>query len=94
MLVAALGLVLPTTLARVSALKNAMSAVVGLVTLLIFAVFGPVNWADAAILAPATVTGGYVGARLARRLPAPVLRAVIVTFAGVVGVVLLVRALR
>jgi uncharacterized membrane protein YfcA len=94
MLVAALGLVLPTTLARVSALKNAMSAVVGLVTLLIFAVFGPVNWADAAILAPATVTGGYVGARLARRLPAPILRAVIVTFAGVVGVVLLVRALR
>jgi uncharacterized membrane protein YfcA len=40
------------------------------------------------------VTGGYVGARLARRLPAPVLRAVIVTFAGVVGLVLLVRAVR
>jgi uncharacterized membrane protein YfcA len=45
-----------------------------------------------AILAPATVTGGYLGARLARRLPARVLRAVIVTFAGVIGVVLLVRA--
>jgi hypothetical protein len=38
------------------------------------------------------VTGGYAGARLARRLPAPVLRGLIVTFAGVVGVVLLVRA--
>jgi uncharacterized membrane protein YfcA len=92
MLVAALGLVLDTSIARVSALKNAISALVGFITLLVFAAFGPVNWADVAILAPATVTGGYLGARVARRLPAGVLKAVIVTFAGVVGVVLLVRA--
>jgi uncharacterized membrane protein YfcA len=92
MLVAALGLVLATTINRVSALKNAVSAVVGLVTVLVFGVFGPVDWADVAVLAPATITGGYVGARVARRLPARVLKALIVTFAGVVGVVLLVRA--
>jgi uncharacterized membrane protein YfcA len=92
MLVAALGLVLATSLARVSALKNAVSATVGLITLLVFALFGPVDWVDVAVLAPATVTGGYVGARVARRLPAPVLRGLIVAFAGVVGVVLLVRA--
>jgi uncharacterized membrane protein YfcA len=94
MFVAALGLVLPSTLARISALKNALSALVGLITLLVFALFGPVDWADVAVLAPATVTGGYVGAHVARRLPAPVLRALIVAFAGVVGVVLLVRAFR
>jgi uncharacterized membrane protein YfcA len=94
MLVAALGLVLPSSLARVSALKNLLSALVGLITLVVFAVFGPVDWVDVAILAPATVTGGYVGARLARRLPAPVLRALIVTFAAVVGLILLVRAVR
>jgi uncharacterized membrane protein YfcA len=94
MLVAALGLVLATSMARISALKNALSALVGLVTVLVFALFGPVDWADVAILAPATVTGGYVGARLARRLPAPVLRGLIVAFAGVVGTVLLVKAYR
>lgn len=92
MFVAALGLVLATSLARVSALKNALSALVGFVTLVVFALFGPVDWADVAVLAPATVTGGYVGARLARRLPAKVLRAMIVTFAGVIGVYLLLRA--
>src|SRR5262249_54193542 len=43
MLVAALGLVVDQTLARVNALKNAVSAVVGLVTALAFGVFGPVN---------------------------------------------------
>jgi uncharacterized membrane protein YfcA len=92
MLVAALGLVLPTTLARINALKNVISALVGFVTLLVFALFGPVDWAYVAILAPATVVGGYGGARLARRLPAPVLRALIVTFAVVVGVYLAVKA--
>jgi uncharacterized membrane protein YfcA len=92
MLVAALGLVLETTLARVSALKNAVSAVVGLVTVVAFGLFGPVNWVDVAVLAPATVTGGYLGARIARRLPAAVLRALIVTLGAVVGLVLLVRA--
>jgi uncharacterized membrane protein YfcA len=93
MLVAALGLVLAESLARISALKNAISAVVGLVTVVAFAVFGPVHWLSVAVLTPATVAGGYAGARLARRLPGQVLRVVIVAFAVVVGVALLIRAL-
>lgn len=92
MFVAALGLVLATSLARVNALKNALSALVGFITLVVFALFGPVDWADVALVAPATITGGYIGARVARRLPARVLRAMIVTFAGVIGAYLLIRA--
>ncbi|MFI5838179.1 sulfite exporter TauE/SafE family protein [Catenuloplanes sp. NPDC051500] len=92
LLVAGLALVLDETMARVSALKNLLSAVVGLVTVLVYSVFGPVNWTAVAIVAPATVVGGYLGARLARKLPAPVLRAVIVTFGLTVGVYLLIRA--
>jgi uncharacterized membrane protein YfcA len=92
MLVAGLGLVLDATLARVTAIKNAVSAVVGLVTVVAFGISGRVDWADVAVVAPATLVGGYVGARVARRLPAPVLRAVIVTFGIVVGLYLLWRA--
>ena len=44
------------------------------------------------VLAPATVIGGYVGARLASRLPAATLRAVIVVVGTIVGLVLLFRA--
>ncbi len=84
---------LDETLARINALKNAVSAVVGLVTVVVFALVGPVDWAAVAIVAPATLVGGYAGARLARRLPARVLRVVIVTIGFVVGVVLLIRAL-
>lgn len=92
MLVAALALVLDETLNRINAVKNVLSATVGLVTVVVFATFGPVNWAAALTLAPATIIGGYAGARLARRLPARVLRAFIVIFGTVIGLVLLWRA--
>ncbi|GAA3772287.1 sulfite exporter TauE/SafE family protein [Micromonospora maritima] len=93
MLVAGLALVLDATLARVTAVKNLLSAVVGLTTLVVFALFGPVNWVAVAVVAPATLVGGYVGARLARRLPAVVLRTVIVLFGATIGLYLLWRAL-
>lgn len=92
MLVAALGLVLNESMARISALKNAVSAVVAVVTVAVYGVFGPVNWAAVAVVAPAAAVGGYLGARLARRLPAAALRAAIVGVGSVVAVVLLIRA--
>jgi uncharacterized membrane protein YfcA len=93
MLVAALGLVLDESLRHVSALKNAVSAVSGLTTVVAFALFGPVNWVAVAVLVPATVAGGYTGARLVTRLPAGILRVLIVAIGTIVGVVLLIRAL-
>jgi uncharacterized membrane protein YfcA len=92
MLIAGLGLVLDESLARISALKNAISAIVGIGTVVAFAAFGPVDWLDVLIVAPATMVGGYSGSRFARRLPPKVLRTVIVTVGLAVGTVLLVRA--
>jgi uncharacterized membrane protein YfcA len=92
MLVAGLGLVLDESLARISALKNAISTVVGLGTVVAFSIFGPVDWAAVATLAPATIVGGYIGARVARRLPPVVLRATIVTLGTIVGIILAIKA--
>ncbi|MGK5445643.1 sulfite exporter TauE/SafE family protein [Micromonospora sp. URMC 105] len=94
MLVAGLALVLDATLARVTAIKNLLSAVVGLTTVAVFALFGPVNWAAVAVVAPATLVGGYAGARLVRRLPPVFLKMLIVAFGTVIGLHLLWRALR
>jgi uncharacterized protein len=94
MLVAGLALVIDEVLNRINALKNVLSAVVGLVTVVVYAAFGPVNWAAVAVVAPATIVGGYAGARLARRLPARVLRVLIVGFGTAVGMALLWRAWR
>jgi uncharacterized membrane protein YfcA len=93
LMVAALGLVLDETLNHINALKNAYSAASGLTTVLAFALFGPVDWIAVAALVPATLAGGYVGARVARRLPAAVLRFLIVSVGTAVGIVLLLRIL-
>ncbi len=92
MLVAVLALVIPERMQRITALKNVLSAVVGVITVLVFGLFGPVHWVSVLILAPATIVGGYLGARLARRLPASVLRVAIVLFGLVIGGYLLVQA--
>jgi uncharacterized membrane protein YfcA len=91
MYVAALALVLDEPLRRINALKNVLSASVGLVTVVIFAIFAPIHWGAALTLAPATILGGYVGAKVARRLPARVLKITIVTFGTAIGLVLLFR---
>jgi uncharacterized membrane protein YfcA len=92
-LVAVLALVLDEALRRVNALKNVLSAAVGTVTVVVYALFGPVNWLGVAVTAPATVAGGYLGARLARRLSAQALRVTIVVFGTVIGLVLLYQAI-
>jgi uncharacterized membrane protein YfcA len=93
MYVAALALVIDEPLNRINALKNVLSAAVGLVTLVVFAIFANIHWGAVLALAPATIIGGYVGARLARRLPARVLRILIVMFGVAIGLILLYRAL-
>jgi uncharacterized protein len=92
MYVAALALILDEPINRINALKNVLSTSVGLVTVVVFAIFAPVHWGSALVLGPATIVGGYAGARLARRLPAKVLRLVIVIFGTAIGLVLLYRA--
>ena len=94
MYVAALALILDESLNRINALKNVLSAVVGLVTVVVFALFAPIHWGAVAVLAPATIVGGYAGAKLARRLPSAVLKFVIVAFGTVIGLILLYRAFR
>ena len=51
----------------------------------------PVDWTAVGLLAPTTLVGGYLGARLARRLPENVLRWAVVLLGVGVGIALLVR---
>ena len=75
-----------------NALKSAISAVTATVSLVIFGIFGPVDWLVVAVAAPATLVGGFLGARLATRIPTTPLRVLIVTFGLLVAVYLFVRA--
>src|SRR3712207_7445059 len=74
-----------------NALKSALSAVTATVTLVVFGLFGPVDWQVVAIAAPASLLGGFLGARIATRIPTTPLRVFIVAFGVAVSVYLFTR---
>jgi uncharacterized membrane protein YfcA len=82
LLLAVLGLGLPESLQRVNAVKNVLAGLVNLVAAVVFVFVAHIAWGAAGLIALGAVCGGVVGARVGRRLPPAVLRAVIV----VVGV--------
>ena len=89
-LIGLLGVFLDDGLQRINAAKNVLSLLVNTTAAVLFVFIAPVDWTAVATVAAGTTIGGYVGARVARRLPAPVLRAFIV-IVGVVAIVMLVR---
>ncbi|GAA0906602.1 sulfite exporter TauE/SafE family protein [Pseudonocardia zijingensis] len=89
-LIATLSLFAHDSLVRLNALKGLLSLVVATVTVVYFAIGAPVHWPAVAVLAPTTLIGGYVGARIARRSPEAVLRAAVVLLGTAVGIYLLV----
>ena len=77
-LIGMLGIGLSDGLQRVNALKNVLAALVNGAAAVVFIIDAPVRWGPALVLAAAAVVGGQLGARVGRRLPASVLRVVIV----------------
>jgi uncharacterized protein len=88
---AILGLFLTDTLQRLNALKALLQLVIGAVSALGFALLAPVAWTAVAIIAPASMIGGEVGARLARQVSDRVLRVGIVTYGVAAAVWLFMR---
>jgi uncharacterized membrane protein YfcA len=74
-----------------NALKSALSAVTAMVTLVVFGLFGPIDWLVVAVAAPASLVGGFLGARIATRIPVRPLRIFIVTFGFAVAIYLFLR---
>lgn len=89
-LIATLSLCAHDGLVRLNALKGLLSLFIATVSLAIFAFGAPVDWLSVALLAPTTLLGGFLGAKMARRLPANVLRWVVVLLGFGVGIALLV----
>jgi uncharacterized membrane protein YfcA len=78
LLIAVLGLFLRDTLQRTNALKTSLAVVVNGMASVAFALFGPVVWSVAAVLAVTTMVGGMLGAAIARRLSDRALRLAVV----------------
>ena len=85
-LIALLGIFLEDDLQRLNGLKNVLAAVVNGVAALFFVVAASVAWGPALLLAAGAVTGGQIGAVFGRRIPARVLRVLIVVVGTIVAV--------
>ena len=76
-------------LQRLNGYKNVLSTVVNAVAAVVFMIVAPhlVDWLVVVLIAVGSTAGGVLGATVGRRLPAPVLRGVIV----VVGLLAITR---
>ncbi|WP_090771321.1 sulfite exporter TauE/SafE family protein [Nonomuraea maritima] len=86
LLIGLLGIFLDDGLQRVNAAKNVLALLVNGVAAVLFVLVADVDWTAVAGVALGAVVGGFFGARLGRRIPAPILRAVIV-LVGIVAII-------
>ena len=87
---ALLGVLLPDDIQRLNALKGLIALLVAIVSAAAFALFGPVAWDAALIVGMTCLAGGVAGVRVARRLSAALLRAVVIVYG--VGVAIAMMA--
>ena len=86
-LIALMGIFLQDHMQRLNGLKNVLAALVNLVGAVLFAIFAPVAWLPAVLIAIGSAAGGQIGAKIGRKLPPNLLRLVIV----VVGLIVTVK---
>jgi uncharacterized protein len=90
-LIAVLALTAHDDLRRLNAVKGVLSLITGVVSAVVFAIGAPVAWPVVALLAPVNLIGGFLGAKLAGRLPPSALRIAVVGVGLTVSIYLFVR---
>ncbi|HET8540163.1 MAG TPA: sulfite exporter TauE/SafE family protein [Anaeromyxobacter sp.] len=69
LMLAAMGILLPSSLQHANALKVLFSLLINAIAAVIFVLSGAVHGGEAVLMAAASIGGGFLGARLAQRLP-------------------------
>jgi uncharacterized membrane protein YfcA len=87
LLVGVLGSLLPESLQRLNALKNLLALGVNVVAAASYTIvaYDHISWEAAGLIAAGSLVGGSIGASVGRRVPAAVLRGVIVVL-GIIGI--------
>jgi hypothetical protein len=70
MLLVVLSIMIEESLVKVNAVKNAVSGMANAMAAACFALFGDVRWTFVAPLAAGFLIGGWIGPKIARRMPA------------------------
>jgi uncharacterized membrane protein YfcA len=91
LLLGLMGVLVDESLQRINAVKNVLALLVNLVAGIVFIFVAHVAWLAVLLVATGSLIGGWLGARVARRLPSVVFRAIIVAV-GVAAIVKLVTS--
>jgi uncharacterized membrane protein YfcA len=91
LLLGVLGILLADDIQRTNALKTMLAFGVNAVGVVVFLVTARVAWGYAGILVVASLPGGILGARIARRLRAEILRTAVIALGVTVAIVLIIR---
>jgi hypothetical protein len=91
LMLAALGLIGLTDLHQMNGLKNVLAVGINGIAAIYFAIAKAVAWNDVFILAAGTIAGGYLGARLARKLGRKFVRRAVVVIGLVMTVALFLK---
>ena len=86
-LLVVLGMMIDESLVKVNAVKNALSGMANATAAVCFALFGDVRWTFVAPLAAGFLIGGWIGPKIARKVPAGMFR-VFVSLCGIPAVTL------
>ncbi len=89
LMLAILGILATDNLHHNNAIKGILAMVINFTALVVFALRADVAWGPAAIMAVASILGGYGGVHFARRISARVLRAGIIVYGVAIATVLL-----
>lgn len=81
MMLAAWSLLTEADIATLTPLRTLMLAAANAVAVLVFIVSGNVSWLPALVVMAGAIAGGYLGAQVGRRLPAAVLRILVLAIA-------------
>ncbi|GAA2880662.1 sulfite exporter TauE/SafE family protein [Streptosporangium fragile] len=91
LLIGLLGSFLDDDLQRINATKNVLSLLINAAAAALFIVIAEIDWLAVLMVALGAAIGGFLGAKVGRKLPAPVLRAFIVCV-GVAAIIKLVSS--
>ena len=91
LMLAALGFIGLTDLHQMNGLKNLLAICINGVAAIYFGISGAVNWHDGIIMAVSGIAGGYLGARVARKLGRKFVRGFVVAIGLVMTVALFLK---
>jgi uncharacterized membrane protein YfcA len=91
LMLAALGLIGLTDLHQMNGLKNVLAVGINGIAAIYFVLAGAVVWGDVLVMTVGTIIGGYLGARMARRLGRKFVRLAVVVIGVTMTVVLFLK---